>query len=105
MACPAGLANFHQHRVLVAINLNIDNSLRVSGRFAFDPQALPRSAPIGRPAGFHRRLQGLSIHPGQHQNLVGFHILGDGGDQAVRIEVWSQLNRLVLSCAAQWRIK
>ena len=105
MAGPAGLPNFQKHRVLVAIDFDIDNGLCVSGRFAFDPQALPRSAPIRRPAGFNRRLQGLSIHPGQHQNLMGFHVLGDGSDQAVRIEVRSQLKRLVLSRAGQWRIK
>src|SRR5690606_22368920 len=50
------------------------------------PQALARARPVHGAPGGGRLGQRFAVHPGDHQDLAGFGILGDGRDQAVLVE-------------------
>ena len=59
--------------------------LDVAGRVALAPVLLAAAAPVGRPAGGQRAVQGLVVHPADHQHLAGVVLLDDAHDQAVGV--------------------
>jgi uncharacterized protein (TIGR03085 family) len=79
------LINEHEHRVAVAIQSNLANALDMTGRVALAPVVLAASTPVGDPTGGQRAVQGLVIHPADHQHLSGVPLLGDRGEQPVDV--------------------
>ncbi len=96
MARGAGLADFHEHGVLVAIDADLDDVLLVAGGVALAPEALARARPVDGAAGVDGELQRLGVHPGEHEDVARVGVLRDGGDEAVGVELRAQLDRLVL---------
>jgi hypothetical protein len=79
----ADLFNLHQEHVLVAIQSHLQHFLGMAGFLALVPQFLAGTRPVHRLAGFHGALQRFPVHPGHHEDVAGFRILGDGRQQAV----------------------
>ena len=79
----ANLVDTNQQRVGVAVVENALQFLDVATFFAFSPQLLPTAAVIDDSSGLQCFLPGLFIHVGQHQDLVGFHVLCNCGQEAV----------------------
>ena len=105
MAGPARLFHLQEDGVLITIDPDFDHVLCVTRSFPFDPEFLPRSAPIGPAAGLDRGLERVSIHPGQHQDFIRVGILGNRGDQSIRIELGTNFMRLILLGARKGALK
>ena len=79
------LRHFEQNHVVVAIQADLVDGLHVAGLLALEPQLAARAAEIHRPARFRRLLQGLAVHPGEHQHVIGALFLGDHGHQPLGV--------------------
>ena len=79
----AGLLDFQQHHVFVAVEPDLEHFLHVAGLFALVPQLLARAAPVHGLAQFDGFMQRIAVHPGKHQHVAGCRFLGDHRHQAV----------------------
>ena len=86
MAGNPGLRDQQQDRVAVAIEPQFDEALDLPGGFALAPQPVAAPAEIADAAGGERLGDRRPVHPGEHQDVPAFGVLGDGGDQAGGIE-------------------
>ena len=103
MAGGAGLADFQEDGVLVAVDADLDDVLLVAGRVALAPEAFARARPVDGAAGVDGELKRFGIHPGEHEDFAGVGILRDGGDEAVSVEFRAQLDGFVLGGAGEGR--
>src|SRR3954470_7838011 len=87
MAGDAVLMHAQQHGVAVAIDQKLPQVLGLAGGLALAPQPVAAAAEVADPAGGQGFAHRLGIHPGHHQHLAGTVLLGDGGNEAVGIEV------------------
>jgi hypothetical protein len=56
-----------------------------------------RARPVDGAAGVDGELQGVGVHPGEHEHIIArIRILRDGGDEAVGVELRAQLDGFVL---------
>src|SRR5690348_6587571 len=85
MAGAPGLVHLDQHGIAVAVERNGDHPLHMPRGLALDPVLTAAARPVGTPAGGQRPVQRLIVHPGQHEHLSGVVLLGDRGDQPVRV--------------------
>ena len=76
----------HHDGVAVAVEAQFVHLLRVPRLFSFHPLFLARAAVIVGETGFYGFLQGLGVHPCDHQYAAGLPVLGDGADQAFFVE-------------------
>lgn len=88
-ACPgvAGrpdLVDPDEHGVGVAVERDGLHVLEVTGRVPLHPVLLAAAGPVGAAAGGQGAVQGLVVHPAEHEHLTGVVLLGDGRDQPVR---------------------
>jgi hypothetical protein len=87
------LHDLEDHRVAIAVDQDVLDVLVVARLLALAPQAA-RAAPVGGSAGAQRLAPGLLVDVGDHQDLAGRMILGDGGHQALaEIELHGTLPR------------
>ncbi len=80
------LVHQQQHRVAIAVHLDLTHALGVARRFPLDPAPVARSREIRRLPGGRSVGQSAGIHPGQHQDPTGGGVLGYGGHQTRVIE-------------------
>jgi hypothetical protein len=66
MASRAGLIHEKQQGIAVAVEIALDESLHVSGRFTLPPEGAPAARPITDATGAQRLLQSPLIHPRHH---------------------------------------
>ena len=66
MAGRADLPDFEHEGIGVAIDVEIDQFLRMSGGIALAPELPPRVRPVGDALCGERLLDGLAVHPRQH---------------------------------------
>lgn len=83
MAGGSGLFDFDEKRVLIAVVENFPYALNVAGSLALLPKLPARAAPIPGEAAFNGFPERGGVHVRYHQNLVGFPVLNDRGDQAL----------------------
>src|SRR6516165_7336147 len=57
----------------------------MAGGLALDPLLAPSAQPVVTPAGGQRPVQRFVVHPGQDEHLSGVVLLGDRGDEPVRV--------------------
>ena len=81
----AQLGDLEQHHVVVAVHADFVHLLHMAGLFALVPKLVARAAEIHRLAQFGRLLQGLAVHPREHQHIARGLLLGDHRDQAFGI--------------------
>src|SRR5262245_52476306 len=81
-----------QNRVVIAIQADVHDLLRIAGRFPFVPKPFSASAPEPRFFSLEGALSRLLVHIGDRQNLTRPRVLNDGGDQPVRAELRSLKN-------------
>src|SRR3989338_6191338 len=74
--------DLHQHRVVVAIDEDVDDLEPVARCFALHPQRVARAAEEGGEAGASRQRERLFIHETDHQDLGGLRVLNHGRNQA-----------------------
>src|SRR2546427_10319180 len=86
---PAALLHLEQYHVLVAVEPDFAPGLHVSRLLAFFPQPLSGTRPVVRFTGRRRLGERLAVHPGERQDLVRGHLLGDRGDKAVLVPLYS----------------
>src|SRR5206468_72424 len=79
----AVLMHLEQERVAIAVRVHAVDVLGVARRLALAPQNLARARPEMALAGPQCRIEGLAIHPGDHQHLAGLRLLDDGGNETV----------------------
>ena len=79
------LLHFKQQRVRIAIHEPAHDLLRVPARLAFQPEFLPRPAPVIHRARRERGLERGFIHPRHHQHAFRFRVLHDRGDEAIGV--------------------
>src|SRR5207302_2146948 len=80
----ADLFDLNQQSVTVAVERDVFDGLRVATGLAFHPQLLAGATPEMGSARFNGFLKRSAIHPGHHEHALGFKILNDGGNQALR---------------------
>src|SRR5215216_4619892 len=78
------------HRVLVAVDPDLDNALDMTGGFAFAPEASARTAEIPGFAGGNSLLQCLRVHVRDHQHVARSRIGDDTGDEPIGVEFGRQ---------------
>src|SRR5688572_3806662 len=72
-----------EHRVVVAIDAELDDREPVARGLALDPQRVARAAEKGGEAGAPGQLQRLLVHEADHEDLRALRVLDDGGNQPV----------------------
>jgi hypothetical protein len=77
--------DFHQHRVIVAVDENLANFETVAGRFAFGPQRVARAAEERDVAALTRDLPRAIVHEADHEHFAAGRILYDCRDQPVQL--------------------
>ena len=79
---------FHaeQNNIAVAVQTQVADMLHMAGFLAFAPQALAGTRPVHGTAGADGLLQGLLIHPGDHQDLARGLVLRNRRDQTLFIK-------------------
>lgn len=87
----ADLFNEEDEGVLIAIGADFDDFLGVSGSFAFVPNFRAGAGPVDCLAELEGEPEGFGVHEGKHEGLAGGGIEGDGGDQAVGIELRGEI--------------
>ena len=106
MAGTAFLAHFQQHGVLVAIDTHFDHVLDVTRGFALDPKLAARPAPIRARAPISRvARRAASFIQASIRHLMRLRILRDRRDQAIGIELRTQVRRFVLCGPGEGRFK
>ena len=85
MAGGPGLLDDQQQAVPVAVDPELDQPLEVPRGRPLPPELAPRTRPVGHLSGLERDPEAFGIHPGHHEDFPA-PILGDGGDQALRVE-------------------
>jgi hypothetical protein len=87
----AGIDGYLEDKaVLIAIDQNLLDLLAVPALFALSPQFAAGSAEICAVAGSNGLVKRLTIHVGDHQDLAGRRVLGDGRYKAIIIESWQE---------------
>src|SRR4029079_17793717 len=74
-----------EHRVRVAIETDLEDTLHVPGRLALFPERSPRAGPVDRLARLGRLRKRFAVHPREHEHFAALRILGDGGHEPVGI--------------------
>jgi hypothetical protein len=82
----AYLLDLDKQNILIAINRDRFDVLKVAAGLAFEPELIAAAAEEMRFAALDRFFKRLAVHPRHHENLPGGRILNDGGDQAAGIE-------------------
>jgi len=97
-SCTTDLIDFKQYRIIVTVDANFFNDLKMAGCFAFDPEFISGSTVIGGFTGCKGGFPCLSVHKCEHQDLTSFKVLNDGRHQPVEfIEI--EFYRIhILSC-------
>src|SRR6202521_4924634 len=80
----ASLFDDQQNCVVVAVEANFADSLKMTRAFALLPEPPARARPVMRKAGCRGARKGLAGHPRQHQHRAA-RFLGVGGPQPVDI--------------------
>src|SRR5690606_32622775 len=80
---PAALLDLHDDNVIVTVQPQLVENLRVAGFLTFAPQLAARAGPVHRAAFAGGELQGLAVHPGDHQHAAAGSVLGDGGNRRI----------------------
>src|SRR5919202_6612009 len=75
-----------EERVRVAVQLNLDYSLRVAARRALAPELGARAGVVVGLAAGERLLDGLSVGVRQHEHLARRRILGDDRHKTILVE-------------------
>ena len=79
--------HLEQHRVVVAVDEQVDDFELVAGRFALHPQLVARAAEERREAGAPRLGERDLVHEADHQDFGGLRVLDDGRNQPVEFGV------------------
>ena len=91
VASCAGLLDGEEDGIGVTIDADLEDFLSMAAFFAFSPKFPAAAAEVGSHTGLQRFLEGLLVHPGEHEDLSGGGILGDGWEEAageVEIGYW-----------------
>jgi predicted regulator of Ras-like GTPase activity (Roadblock/LC7/MglB family) len=88
VAGAAGLLDFEEEHVTVAVGEPAFDLLGMAAGFAFAPELPSRSAPIVHQAGLEGFLERFAVHPCEHQDPPGGHatlrgLLNDGRDETI----------------------
>ena len=78
----AELVDLEKDGIGVAVDEDLLYFLHVSGLLALAPELVAAAAEVDDAPGAYRLLEGLAVHPRQHQHLAGRGVLGDGGNEA-----------------------
>src|SRR5690606_7581358 len=81
----ADLVDLYEDRVAVAVQRDRLDPLLVAGGLALHPVLLAAARPVGAAPGGEGAVQGLVVHPAEHEHLAGVVLLGDGGHEAVGV--------------------
>lgn len=79
----ADLLDPDEQAVAIAVVAKRSHFLQVTGGGAFMPEFLARPTPVPAFSGFEGFLQGVSVHPGHHQNGTVEVVLGDRRDESL----------------------
>ena len=79
------LVDHEEDGVAVAVEPHLTHLLDVSGRLALDPVVLAAAAPERAAAGGERAVQGLVVHPSDHQDVAAGGVLDNGGHEATGV--------------------
>ena len=77
----ADLLDLEDHSIFIAVNEDLVDDLDVAGAFALVPQLLAGAGEVDTVTGFQSFVPGLFVDVGEHEDLSGLVILGDGGNQ------------------------
>src|SRR5579862_1859083 len=108
MAGACHLLDLDPHRVLVAVDPKLNDTLGMSGCLAFAPKRLPRTAEIPCLSARDGLGQRFGIHVCDHENIARSGVGRHAGDRSVGIEFWREGETLfkivALAWGAEWRI-
>jgi hypothetical protein len=85
MAGRANLTDDQQKRIAVTIHAKVDKLLRVPAGFAFDPEVISGTRPIGYAPRLECLFNRFSVHPSHHQDLATGLILRNRRNKTLRI--------------------
>ena len=85
MTCRTYLIDFCKQGILVTVDGQGFDILKMSGCLAFCPETLSAPAEIGHPSSFHRFFKCLLIHVCHHQHFGRLIMLGDNRKQSIGI--------------------
>ena len=88
MACGAGLIDFEEQRIAVAVDKNLPHFLYMAGRFSLKPTLCARAAVIDHDSRFKRLGQRIAVHEGKHQHFAGRQVLRDGRNESLVVEFY-----------------
>ena len=77
----ADLFDLEDHGIGIAIHKDLLHDLHIARLFALVPELGTGTGPIDAVSGFERFLPGLLVDVGEHEDLAGLPVLGDGGDE------------------------
>ena len=83
----AVLVDHDEDRVAVAVEPHLAHPLAMTRRLALDPVLLPRAAPVRGQTRGERAVQGLVVHPADHQHLAGAVLLRHGHHETVAVSL------------------
>jgi len=89
VAGAAGLRDFKEEHVAVAIHIPAVDLLRVSAGFALEPELLPGAAPVVHEPGGEGFFESFPVQPGKHEDAAARGafssgvLLEDGGNEAI----------------------
>ena len=81
MASCAGLFDGEQDGIGVTIDADLEDFLSMPAFFAFSPKFIAAAAEVGSHTGLQGFIEGLPVHPGEHEDLAGGGILGDSREE------------------------
>lgn len=85
-AAGAVLTDFEHEGVLIAVGEDFFHGLGVTGGGALVPELLTAAREIDGLADGEGLAERLLVHVGDHEDLVGVRVLGDGDDEAVFVK-------------------
>jgi hypothetical protein len=82
------LLYFVQEAVLIAVDQDAEDPLKMTAFLTFFPEFLPAAAVIMGITGTTGQLHGIFIRIGDHQDLPGTPVDNDDGNQGIDIMQW-----------------
>lgn len=85
----ANLVDFQQQCVSIAVKIDGLEFLNIPAFLTLAPEFFSAAAVVADASGTEGFLPGVFVHPRHHENITGFGILSDCGDEGIGGKVWT----------------
>ena len=87
MTCWTLRPDLYQDRIAITVDPKLSNPQEITRSGPFAPKLLPATTPEMHLARLQSQVQGLPVHPSQHEQLKALNVLNHGRQQTIVIPV------------------